>query len=385
MADTNKTYLAVSEETTWGETPSSPTMDKLRYTSESLTEDLTVGGSDEIRDDRLTGGVYRSELSVVGDVNGEYTDATWKKLMRGALMRSAWQADAVNVSGTTISFDNAGSTIDDSGSGLAGFTPGLLHVYGSGASNDGVYRITAVTAGSLTVEPAPSTEAAGATITLRQTAADIGTDLVSFLFERGITDTDDYFQYTGCAVDSITLSASRGNPLTIALSLIGKEELDPVGATVSGTLNSANANTIYNPVDHIGGFLEAGVRLTGARIREIEVTLRNNLRTKGELGSAAPFDLGLGEAVVEGSLVAYFVNTNLYQKFKDFTDTDLAFYALQGAASATQTGFGWDVANLNFTDGQILSTGKNDDVMAELSFQAKVNSNSRQFGLAIFE
>lgn len=66
---------------------------------------------------------------------------------------------------TTIGF--SGSTISDSGNGLALFgVGGLIEVQGS-ASNNRIYRVTTSAAGALDVTPALTTESAGALVTVK--------------------------------------------------------------------------------------------------------------------------------------------------------------------------------------------------------------------------
>ncbi len=75
---------------------------------------------------------------------------------------------SLNVKGTGISFTNPG-TIADSGNGFGVFIVGdRVEVRGSPA-NSRVYKLTAASAGSLTVVPAVVTsESAGPTITVRR-------------------------------------------------------------------------------------------------------------------------------------------------------------------------------------------------------------------------
>jgi lysophospholipase L1-like esterase len=75
----------------------------------------------------------------------------------------------VTVTGSTISFNAATNTINDSANGLAGFQANrLINVAGS-VSNNRTFLVTGVTAGSLTVSTStPVTqESAGASVTLR--------------------------------------------------------------------------------------------------------------------------------------------------------------------------------------------------------------------------
>jgi hypothetical protein len=70
------------------------------------------------------------------------------------------------VRGTTVSFTNP-TTIADSGNGLAIFAAGQdIEIFGT-ASNNRIYNVVTSSAGSLTVTPNVTTEAAGAEVLVR--------------------------------------------------------------------------------------------------------------------------------------------------------------------------------------------------------------------------
>ena len=83
---------------------------------------------------------------------------------------NAYAATKAVLTGATISFSaTTGNHILDSGSGFvtAGFAVGDKVIVSGSASNDGVYTVTAVAAGDLTVTETVTPTAAGATITLK--------------------------------------------------------------------------------------------------------------------------------------------------------------------------------------------------------------------------
>lgn len=86
---------------------------------------------------------------------------------------------------TTISFDNSNSILD-SGNGLGIFVAGQkVRVRGS-TSNDGIFTITNVAAGELTVTETTATEAAGASITVEQYFTSVAVPSVEdILFNKG--------------------------------------------------------------------------------------------------------------------------------------------------------------------------------------------------------
>ena len=78
-------------------------------------------------------------------------------------------SSGITVTGTNISFDAATNTINHAGNGFASFPVNkMINVAGS-ASNNRVFLVTGVTAGTLTISPSTpvTTEAAGASISVR--------------------------------------------------------------------------------------------------------------------------------------------------------------------------------------------------------------------------
>lgn len=81
--------------------------------------------------------------------------------------------EGYELTGTTISFDNASGEIRDSGNGLAKFKRGgWVWVEGAGAGTNAgkFFRVTTVdvTGSDITVTPAPADQAAGASVTVKQ-------------------------------------------------------------------------------------------------------------------------------------------------------------------------------------------------------------------------
>lgn len=92
MGDTSQAELFYVEESTWGTTPSSPTLKELRFTGESLRQTTQTKVSEEIRGDRQIPDVIRTQIGVEGDINAEVSYGTLDDLFAGAFMAD-WQTD----------------------------------------------------------------------------------------------------------------------------------------------------------------------------------------------------------------------------------------------------------------------------------------------------
>lgn len=92
MADASQNELAYVKETAWGDTPATPTMETLRFTSDSLAQDTQTSESQEVRSDRQIPDVSRTGASVAGDINAELSYGALDDFLESALC-GTWQTD----------------------------------------------------------------------------------------------------------------------------------------------------------------------------------------------------------------------------------------------------------------------------------------------------
>lgn len=89
IGDTNRASLRWVRETTWGTTPTTPTLWNLRFTGESLNGNIQNIQSEEIRSDRMISDLIQVDLSTAGDINMEMSYGNADTLIEGS-MHSAW-------------------------------------------------------------------------------------------------------------------------------------------------------------------------------------------------------------------------------------------------------------------------------------------------------
>ena len=81
QAETNRVDIRHSQETAWNETPATPTMLSLPYTSESLKYDKRTVQSNLVRADRLIDDIIEVGAGSSGDLNFEYKFGDFDKLV----------------------------------------------------------------------------------------------------------------------------------------------------------------------------------------------------------------------------------------------------------------------------------------------------------------
>lgn len=103
MADTSQTRLAYITESTYGTTPSTPTMLVQRYTGEGLSANIQTITSNEIRADRNISDVVQVGSEVGGNVDFELSYGSFD-LWLESLMHGAWSTNVLKNGTTRKSF-----------------------------------------------------------------------------------------------------------------------------------------------------------------------------------------------------------------------------------------------------------------------------------------
>lgn len=132
------------------------------------------------------------------------------------------------------------------------------------------------------------------------------------------------FRYTGCQINSMTLTAEQEEPVKLAIEIIGKDS-----AMVAKPTPSYPTSTIYEWED-----LKAFTVFGGSRcVRRFELSLENALADdRFCLGSRTRVGLGRnGPRTVTGSFDIEFDSTTIadYNFFKNLTETSLTVWFYQ--------------------------------------------------------
>jgi hypothetical protein len=123
-----------------------------------------------------------------------------------------------------------------------------------------------------------------------------------------------------------------------------------------------------NAIDHVTGITEGGSSTT---MLQWSMALTNNLRNKPEIASVGPIGLGKGGLSITGSVQLYFSAVALYEKYLNFTETDttITFQDADGNSYVV------NIPAIKFTNGRVVAGGKNQDVVANLDWTAKMDDS----------
>lgn len=103
MSSGNRVVTYYTPETTIGETPSTPTWETLRFTSNAMTPTVNTSASEEIRADRMRGNSTIDSIDYSGDIGVEFSAGSFDELLAGAFYND-WSADVLTIGTTEKSF-----------------------------------------------------------------------------------------------------------------------------------------------------------------------------------------------------------------------------------------------------------------------------------------
>jgi len=376
MSDTNRVSLRYIEEVTYGTTPATPALTAVPYKAASdlgFTPETTV--SELIRSDRQISDLVLVGGSTGGGFDSELAYGIHDSLLEG-VCQSAWVTNAASdISATDISID--ADSIDTVGEDFT--TLGVAAgdwVYISGFTSsalDGFYKINGtVTTTELPIERAAgaAVESAGASVTIK-----VGDTLVngvtakSYTLERSYEDQSTvlYEYLRGMMPGTFSLTAASKAIVECSFGFLGSTQ-EYTETRVSGaTSSSAGSFSVYNASSNVGKIAEGGSPISGSNfVTEATIEIDNNLRERNAVGHLGAVSIGSGEFNVTGSLNTYFDNKTLAEKVVANTETSisLAFKASDGATLI------FDLPRVKFSEGSPEVSGKNEDVMLNLAYQA---------------
>jgi hypothetical protein len=256
----------------------------------------------------------------------------------------------------------AGSWITD------GFVVGMWIRSGGFAdpANNGLHKITAVTATDLTCGGSALVDeasAAGRTILARM--ARNGSTKRSFSVEEEFPDVASFVKYIGMRISQWQMTVTAKQIVTGSFSFMGQKGVS-AGATAVSTGNvSGNSNVVFNASNNVGTILEGGAALATA-LRSIQFSLNNNPREVVQIGSLTPADINYGTCQITGTIEAYFDGLTLYEKFLNHTSSSLSFRLTDSAGNIMIV----TIPKVYYMEGDPGVPGVNQDVMVSLPFTA---------------
>ena len=373
MSDTNRVGLRYVKEVTAGTTPSNPTLEVLPFTGSSdlgFTPETTT--SNIIRSDRQV-----SDLVLVNGTVGGGFDT---ELIAGTALDSL--LDGVMFSAVTLGSQTATETITAASVTVTDIAGGTTLAATGIATGVSVGDILKVEVGTETVIAAVTARADAdeCTISCAMTAAGSvtatvtklpsisnGTEQSSYTMERtyrtgeGADEFEEYLR--GMVPGTFSMSAAASSIVEASFGFTGKTQA--FQTAISATRPDAPAFSVYNAASNVATISIGGEAMGDNFVMEASIEIENNLRERNALGTLGAISVGAGEFSVTGSLNTYFNNSDLIAKVIDNSETSLTLGFNSGDESIV-----FFLPRVKFSEGTPDVSGKNEDVMASISFQA---------------
>lgn len=380
----NRVALRQVAESTWGTTPATPTFDAVRFTSESLNYNADFITSEEIRADRMTPDTIQVSSQAGGDINGEWSYATYDDFIEAALY-GTWTTTGsalgpvtdvaiVKTTGTPNSW-----TLTQVAAALASqswVVGQFVRVSGFAVAGTFYAEITSIAAGTLGIAPLSdvASEAAGDSVTITpMNFVRNGTTKRSFTIQKAFTDlaTQEFWNFSGARISTWSLELATGSILNTVFGVLAKDAAMTETQFSGATLNAANTNTVLNAVDNIAAIVFDGDPGGSTfYFNSLSVQLDNQLRGQEAVGTLGLIGVEAGRLALTGNIELYFENSALFDKFRAATAFSLSFQAQDAAGNVYIV----TIPRAKYTSMEIVAGGSDQDIFASAQFEGIINA-----------
>lgn len=382
-------------ETVYNQIPGAGNGINLRMLSPTAKAAVATTKSQEIRPDRLSTGLTRTDLNIDGGFNFELSAREYDPFLQSVLL-GAYSHYGTGGLGTVFAATTAAGSITaavapTTTSAFTNLAQGswfkLVPPVGASAAireyfADRWLKVHATTPPSstvITLDPSTPISGAGLGITavagyaISQSTVSNGSTLSSFAMEYLLTDIGTVFTFTGMRANTLELSMEVGSIITGSFGFIGGGHTVQAASLLPGSPVASQSLEVMNSVTDVGCIYEAGSNVLGAGssfIKSVKFNISNNARGQKAVGVFGNAGVGLGELEIGGTLELYMENRTYYEKWLNGATTSLAL----GVADAAGNGYLIEMDKVQFMEGGLNPGGRNDDVMLSLPFSAFYNA-----------
>ena len=171
----------------------------------------------------------------------------------------------------------------------------------------------------------------------------IGTTPKFLSIEDYAADIDQARLFTGCSVTSLGVSLAPNQMVTGSFGIVGQN------MAISQTQKTQDAASTAQPFDSYSGTLEIGGSAS-AIVTAMDFTVTNSYTPTFVVGDVTAPALEVGDAVVEGTLSAYFEDASLINRFVNETETSLKVTVGDNAGTPNTMEFFFPRCKINSAD-----------------------------------
>jgi len=372
MSDSNRLRVSIIKESTYGVTPTSPAMQIMPVTGQSLRDAVGYTQSNIINADRNVEELVRLSKTAGGQLPTELMFSPTGEaleLLLCATMCASETAVYTDASATLA----GGNKIITTSAGTANVSVGdIVHIASAVAANVGYYKVAAVDATTVTVEADANFSTAGSGVTMTRGARrNNGINEDSFTIEVARLDVDKAQIFTGCVVNTMDISVS--DEAIVGATFTFASANSTFQTTDLGT-DQFIAGATYDPAtDHpvLDSLSVPEIRSAGSAFgaKTINLTINNNVMPRTELGTLGATSMRQGEFNTTGNVEAYFEDFTELQAYADNTEGAIWFALID----ANSKGYTFSMPTVKFNDAGADVTGSNTDTMVSIGYQATLN------------
>lgn len=192
-----------------------------------------------------------------------------------------------------------------------------------------------------------------------------GTTRRSFTVERTFQDITQYIRYTGCEVNTMSISIAPNSMIGVSFGLIGKDQSIAQTAIASSTYSTLTDTCQFD--SFTATINEGGSPI--ALVTEMEVTLENGIEPQFVVGSSTTLRPSIGRCNVTGSITVYLEDQAMLTKFQNETESSLDITMTDPDGNTFQI----EIPKLKYNSGQPDVSGEG-SVTVSMDFQAIYDS-----------
>lgn len=188
----------------------------------------------------------------------------------------------------------------------------------------------------------------------------IGTTQRSFAFEERFTDLGQYQVWNGVTFNTFELSMNTDALVTANFGFMGSSATALSGTSIDATPDAVVEMPRFFHAE--GSISEGGSPV--AFITSMQLSLDNGLTGNRTIGNVGYRSISSGKATVTGTVTALFESADLFNKFRNSTDSVISVVLSAGSPAETLT---FKVPKVRYTSGNF-QRGADGPVLVELGF-----------------
>lgn len=357
---TNRFVIGYKPEVAWGVTPAG-NYSGLRITGESLGVDEATTSSEEIRPDRQTTDVIRTQYDASGSIDVEWSRDSFDDLIESA-MESTWSTK-VDVDTLTLGFTASTKTIDaGAGTPFTNVTVGDVIRIGGSVANSGIYTVaTKIDASEITVLETVVDETGSGDETVEACRIRNGVTQSTLSIVGGYEDVGVYKVMTGMAVNEMSIEAATGEIITGSFSFTGKDlQFNETAPTIDG----APDTRVFNSLSHFDGLAISGAAV--GLVTSLSLSVNNNSDYQRVIGSVAAAGIRDGSLEVTGSIEIYLNDSTFLTKFVNEEEISIRFNLIDNSGY----GYVFYLPRVRLSNASTTADGKDNDAMVSFDYTA---------------